>query len=85
MMGKGVARVMVRCGAHMESHYLDIRTLNFIIILFSCIYAISLLCYQYTQSKIKGLKTFAISLLFIGLGPFLLGVARQDNSPKISG
>lgn len=42
MTGKGVARVMVRCGAHMESHYLDIRTLNFIIILFSCIYAISL-------------------------------------------
>lgn len=32
MTGKGVARVMVRCGAHMESHYLDIRTLNFIII-----------------------------------------------------
>ncbi|PLR59411.1 GGDEF domain-containing protein [Vibrio parahaemolyticus] len=79
MTGKGVARVMVRCGAHMESHYLDIRTLNFIIILFSCIYAISLLCYQYTQSKIKGLKTFAISLLFIGLGPFLLGF--RDSAP----
>ncbi|MDW2245166.1 GGDEF domain-containing protein, partial [Vibrio sp. 1287] len=63
----------------MESHYLDIRTLNFIIILFSCIYAISLLCYQYTQSKIKGLKTFAISLLFIGLGPFLLGF--RDSAP----
>lgn len=37
------------------------------------------LCYQYTQSKIKGLKTFAISLLFIGLGPFLLGF--RDSAP----
>ena len=57
----------------MESHYLDVRTLNFIVILFSCICSISLLCYQYTQNKIKGLNTFSISLLFIGLGPFLLG------------
>lgn len=57
----------------MENHYLDIRTLNFIVILFSCICSISLLCYQYTQNRIKGLTTFSISLLFIGLGPFLLG------------
>ncbi|MDV6252208.1 GGDEF domain-containing protein [Vibrio sp. EA2] len=58
----------------MESHYLDVRTLNFIVILFSCICSISLLCYQYTQNRIKGLNTFSISLLFIGLGPFLLGL-----------
>ncbi|HCZ9046826.1 TPA: GGDEF domain-containing protein [Vibrio alginolyticus] len=57
----------------MDNQYLDIRTLNFIVILFSCIYSISLLCYQYTQGRVKGLKTFSISLLFIGLGPFLLG------------
>ncbi len=57
----------------MDNQYLDIRTLNFIVILFSCIYSISLLCYQYTQKKIKGLKTFSLSLLFIGFGPFLLG------------
>ncbi|MBR9874862.1 MAG: GGDEF domain-containing protein [Vibrionaceae bacterium] len=63
----------------MESHYLDVRTLNFIVILFSCICSISLLCYQYTQSKIQGLKTFSVSLLFIGLGPFLLGF--RDTSP----
>ncbi|PFG58519.1 diguanylate cyclase (GGDEF)-like protein [Vibrio sp. ES.051] len=57
----------------MDNQFLDIRTLNFIVILFSCIYSISLLCYQYTQEKIEGLKTFSISLLLIGLGPFLLG------------
>jgi diguanylate cyclase (GGDEF)-like protein len=58
----------------MDSHYLDVRTLNFIVILFSCICSISLLCYQRTQNKIHGLNTFAVSLLFIGLGPFLLGL-----------
>ncbi|MGY0616977.1 GGDEF domain-containing protein [Vibrio sp. FJH11] len=57
----------------MDDHFLDIRTLNFIIILFSCIYSACLLCYQYSQSKIQGLNTFAISLLFLGLGPFCLG------------
>ncbi|MBR9787532.1 MAG: GGDEF domain-containing protein [Vibrionaceae bacterium] len=63
----------------MDNHYLDVRTLNFIVILFSCIYSISLLCYQYTQNKIKGLNTFSVSLLFIGLGPFLLGF--RDSAP----
>ncbi|NVC94434.1 GGDEF domain-containing protein [Vibrio natriegens] len=63
----------------MESHYLDVRTLNFIVILFSCICSISLLCYQYTQKKIQGLSTFSVSLLFIGLGPFLLGF--RDSAP----
>ncbi|MGP8308694.1 GGDEF domain-containing protein [Vibrio sp. YIC-376] len=58
----------------MDDQYLDIRTLNFIIILFSCIYSVCLLCYQYSQSKIKGLNTFSISLLFLGLGPFFLGL-----------
>lgn len=75
MMGKGVARVMVRCGAHMESHYLDIRTLNFIIILFSCIYAISLLCYQYTQSRIKGLKNVRHFSVVYWLRPFFIGIS----------
>lgn len=63
----------------MDNHYLDVRTLNFIVILFSCICSISLLCYQYTQNKIKGLNTFSISLLFIGFGPFLLGL--RDSAP----
>ena len=63
----------------MDNHYLDIRTLNLIVILFSCICSISLLCYQYTQNKIQGLTTFSISLLFIGLGPFLLGF--RDSAP----
>lgn len=63
----------------MDSLYLDIRTLNLIVILFSCICSISLLCYQYTQNKIQGLTTFSISLLFIGLGPFLLGF--RDSAP----
>lgn len=66
-------------GAPMDNHYLDVRTLNFIVILFSCICSISLLCYQYTQNKIKGLSTFSVSLLFIGLGPFLLGL--RDSAP----
>lgn len=57
----------------MYSHYLDVRTLNFIVILFSCICSIGLLCYQHNQKKIKGLKTFSVSLIFIGLGPLLLG------------
>nr|WP_241214444.1 hypothetical protein [Vibrio alfacsensis] len=56
----------------MDNFSLDIRTLNFIIILFSCIYSIGLIFYQFNQRKIPGLSCFAISLLFIGGGPFLL-------------
>ncbi|HDM8232485.1 TPA: GGDEF domain-containing protein [Vibrio campbellii] len=56
----------------MDNFSLDIRTLNFIIILFSCIYSIGLLFTQYKQRKIPGLTCFAVSLLFIGGGPFLL-------------
>ncbi|MDV5169979.1 GGDEF domain-containing protein [Photobacterium rosenbergii] len=58
----------------MDSFSLDIRTLNFIIILFSCIYSIGLLCYQRSQKEIPGLQLFALSLLFIGIGPFFLGM-----------
>lgn len=56
----------------MDNFSLDIRTLNFIIILFSCIYSVGLLFTQYQQRKIPGLTCFAISLLFIGGGPLLL-------------
>lgn len=56
----------------MDNFSLDIRTLNFIIILFSCIYSLGLTFYQYNQRKIPGLTCFAISLLFIGAGPMLL-------------
>jgi diguanylate cyclase (GGDEF)-like protein len=56
----------------MDNFSLDIRTLNFTIILFSCIYSIGLMFYQYSQRKIPGLTCFAISLLFIGAGPMLL-------------
>ncbi|MGR5131128.1 GGDEF domain-containing protein [Vibrio alfacsensis] len=56
----------------MDNFSLDIRTLNFTIILFSCIYSIGLMFYQYNQRKIPGLTCFAISLLFIGAGPMLL-------------
>ena len=58
----------------MDIFNLDIRTLNFIIILFSCIYSIGLLLYQRSQKEIPGLELFALSLLFIGVGPFFLGM-----------
>ncbi|MGR5063273.1 GGDEF domain-containing protein [Photobacterium sp. DNB22_13_2] len=56
----------------MDSFTLDIRTLNFIIILFSCIYSTGFLLYQRSQKKIPGLGLFALSLLFIGIGPLVL-------------
>ncbi|MGR5140141.1 GGDEF domain-containing protein [Photobacterium sp. DNB23_23_1] len=56
----------------MDSFTLDIRTLNFIIILFSCIYSAGFLLYQRSQKKISGLGLFALSLLFIGIGPLVL-------------
>ncbi|PSW10860.1 GGDEF domain-containing protein [Photobacterium rosenbergii] len=58
----------------MDIFTLDIRTLNFIIILFSCIYSIGFLFYQRSQKQIPGLELFALSLLFIGVGPFFLGM-----------
>lgn len=51
---------------------LDIRTLNFITTLFSFIYFIALILYQYSQRLIAGLTSFAVSILSIGLGPLLL-------------
>ena len=58
----------------MDFFTLDIRTLNFIIILFSCIYSVGFLFYQRSQQQIPGLELFALSLLFIGVGPFFLGM-----------
>ncbi|WP_082008510.1 GGDEF domain-containing protein [Photobacterium gaetbulicola] len=58
----------------MDMFTLDIRTLNFIIILFSFIYSIGFLFYQRSQQDIPGLEFFALSLLFIGIGPFFLGL-----------
>lgn len=51
---------------------LDIRTLNFITILFSVIYSVGLLLFQATQKPIKGLSLFSLSILIIGSGPFLI-------------
>ncbi|MGR5117261.1 GGDEF domain-containing protein [Vibrio astriarenae] len=56
----------------METFGLDIRTLNFIVVLFSCVYAIAFLFYHRSQTNVEGLELFAVALLFIGLGPFCL-------------
>ncbi|ORT52220.1 hypothetical protein ST37_02485 [Vibrio sp. qd031] len=53
---------------------LDIRTLNFIVILFSFIYCIGLLLFQVTQKPIEGLSLFSLSILIIGSGPLLLSL-----------
>ncbi|MEZ9232217.1 GGDEF domain-containing protein [Vibrio amylolyticus] len=58
----------------MDDFSLDIRTLNFIVILFSIIYSIGLLLFQVTQKPIKGLSLFSLSIFIIGSGPILLGL-----------
>ncbi|MGR6862287.1 diguanylate cyclase [uncultured Aliivibrio sp.] len=58
----------------MDDFSLDIRTLNFIIILFSLIYCIGLLLFQFTQQTIRGLSVFAMSILIIGTGPLMLSL-----------
>ncbi|WGV98575.1 diguanylate cyclase [Vibrio sp. YMD68] len=58
----------------MDSVSLDIRTLNFIVILFSVIYSIGLLLFQIAQKPIKGLSLFSLSIFLIGCGPLLLGL-----------
>ncbi|CED72194.1 putative membrane associated signaling protein [Aliivibrio wodanis] len=58
----------------MDGFSLDIRTLNFIIILFSLIYCIGLLLFQFTQQTIRGLSTFAMSIFVIGTGPLMLSL-----------
>ncbi|MDN2483390.1 GGDEF domain-containing protein [Vibrio agarivorans] len=56
----------------MDGLSLDIRTLNFIVILFSCTYAGAFILYRQSQTRTQGLKLFAFSLLCIGIGPFFL-------------
>ena len=63
----------------MDGFSLDIRTLNFIIILFSLIYCIGLLLFQFTQQTIRGLSTFAMSIFVIGTGPLMLSL--RGNIP----
>ncbi|PMJ91742.1 GGDEF domain-containing protein [Vibrio sp. 10N.261.55.A7] len=58
----------------MDDFSLDIRTLNFIVILFSIIYSIGLLLFQVTQKPIKGLSLFSLSIFIIGSGPILLSL-----------
>ncbi|NVD08217.1 GGDEF domain-containing protein [Vibrio sp. JPW-9-11-11] len=61
----------------MDSLTLDIRTLNFTVIIFSFIYSVGLFVYQTSQKKIEGLKTLALGVFLIGLGPALLGFRGQ--------
>lgn len=61
----------------MDGFSLDMRTLNFIIILFSFIYCIGLLLFQFTQQPIKGLSIFSISIFVIGTGPFMLSLRGE--------
>lgn len=61
----------------MDELTLDIRTLNFTVIIFSFIYSVGLFLYQTTQKKIEGLKTLALGVFLIGLGPALLGFRGQ--------
>ncbi|MCE2595345.1 GGDEF domain-containing protein [Motilimonas cestriensis] len=58
----------------MDIFTLDIRTLNFIVILFSVIYCIGLLLFQVAQKPIKGLSLFSLSIFIIGTGPLLLSL-----------
>ncbi|GMQ49003.1 GGDEF domain-containing protein [Vibrio sp. 10N] len=53
---------------------LDMRTLNFVMILFSIIYCIGLLLFSQTQEKTQGLKLFAVALLVMGSGPLLISL-----------
>lgn len=53
---------------------LDMRTLNFVMILFSVIYCIGLLLFAQTQEKTKGLRLFAFSLLVMGSGSLLISL-----------
>ncbi|MFA0124240.1 GGDEF domain-containing protein, partial [Vibrio sp. 10N.261.48.A2] len=61
----------------MDGFSLDMRTLNFIIILFSFIYCIGLLLFQFTQQPIKGLSIFSISIFVIGTGPLMLSLRGE--------
>ncbi|MFO6423416.1 diguanylate cyclase domain-containing protein [Motilimonas sp. KMU-193] len=56
----------------MDVFSLDIRTLNFITVLFSIIYCIGLLLFQVAQQPITGLSLFSFSIFVIGSGPLLL-------------
>ncbi|MFC5080808.1 putative diguanylate cyclase YcdT [Vibrio thalassae] len=56
----------------MDAFSLDMRTLNFIIILFSCVYCVGLLLYQRSQQKVAGLTMFSLALLVMGAGPLLI-------------
>ncbi|PME35806.1 hypothetical protein BCV39_16385 [Vibrio sp. 10N.286.55.E10] len=61
----------------MDGFSLDMRTLNFIIILFSFIYCIGLLLFQFTQQPIKGLSSFSFSIFVIGTGPLMLSLRGE--------
>ncbi|KGY11819.1 hypothetical protein NM22_14290 [Vibrio tubiashii] len=63
----------------MDELTLDIRTLNFTVIIFSLIYSSGLFLYQTKQKNIAGLKTLAMGVLLIGVGPALLGL--RDQAP----
>ncbi|SEF81779.1 GGDEF domain-containing protein [Vibrio hangzhouensis] len=56
----------------MDAFSLDMRTLNFVMVLFSCVYCVGLLLYQRTQQRIHGLRMFAFALLAMGVGPLLI-------------
>ena len=61
----------------MDGFSLDMRTLNFIIILFSFTYCIGLLLFQFTQQPIKGLSSFSLSIFVIGTGPLMLSLRGE--------
>jgi diguanylate cyclase (GGDEF)-like protein len=67
----------------MDEFSLDIRTLTFIIILFSFIYCVGLQLFQFSQQPIKGLSIFSISILVIGTGPLMLSL-RGDAPDWLS-
>ncbi|MCJ2376336.1 GGDEF domain-containing protein [Vibrio sp. ZSDZ34] len=67
----------------MDDFSLDIRTLTFIIILFSFIYCVGLQLFQFSQQPIKGLSLFSISILVIGTGPLMLSL-RGDAPDWLS-
>jgi diguanylate cyclase (GGDEF)-like protein len=67
----------------MDDFSLDIRTLTFIIILFSFIYCVGLQLFQFSQQPIKGLSIFSISILVIGTGPLMLSL-RGDAPDWLS-
>jgi diguanylate cyclase (GGDEF)-like protein len=50
------------------------RTLNFVMILFSVIYCIGLLLFAQTQEKPRGIRLFALALLIMGSGPLLISL-----------